>query len=278
MSETVQPRAADGLPHLGCTSGALRPAGWGGSLRTWRANPQAYVPPPKATQGGWYRRRGGQILEDLLKWTLGHNKVVCRAAWERAYGAATRRYRTIYGLVQRGHAPHQDEASQQAKSLLQLMDRVTDAAGVCLNQKRSWAACWWKGTLLLMDWSPNEQRIRIRGPGFKFLHANTYGPRARAVGLHLSYKVWKGCMKQGVHDVCLQLPGSNPGRVSVSRFADHSNFPECTSCLTKRNRWLSAAKSPASDPATVQVGQCLQPRSWHVSPACTCVLVMVRSC
>ena len=76
---------------------------------------------------------------------------------------------------------------QQAKSLLQLMDRVTDAAGVCLNQKRSWAACWWKDILLLMDWSPSEQRIRIRGPGFKFLHANTYSPRAQAFGLHLLY-------------------------------------------------------------------------------------------
>ena len=46
--------------------------------------------PPRATQGGWYRRRGGQILEDLLMDARrGHNKVVCRAAWERACGAAT---------------------------------------------------------------------------------------------------------------------------------------------------------------------------------------------
>lgn len=97
----------------------------------------------------------------ICSWTLGHNQVVCRAAWERTYGAATRRYRAIYRLVQRGHAPHHDEAGQQAKSLLQLMDRVTDAAGVCLHQTRSWAASWWKDILILMDWSPSEQRIRI---------------------------------------------------------------------------------------------------------------------
>ena len=186
-------------------------------------------------------------------WKLG-DKAVCRKAWERAYGAAHARYRTIYSLVQRGHAPHHDDASQQAKSILKLMDRVTDAAGVCLTEKRSWAANWWKEVLLLMDWMPSEQRIRIRGPGFQFLHANTYGPRAKAVGMYLSYKAWKGCMKQGVHDVCLELPGSIPAKVRVGRACNHANFPECTKCLTKRNRWLSAAKSSRSDPATVKVG------------------------
>ena len=186
-------------------------------------------------------------------WKLG-DKAVCRKAWERAYGAAHARYRTIYSLVQRGHAPHHDDASQQAKSILKLMDRVTDAAGVCLTEKRSWAANWWKEVLLLMDWMPSEQRIRIRGPGFLFLHANTYGPRAKAVGMYLSYKAWKGCMKQGVHDVCLELPGSIPAKVRVGRACNHANFPECTKCHTKRNRWLSAAKSSRSDPATVKVG------------------------
>ena len=186
-------------------------------------------------------------------WKLG-DKVVCRKAWEHAYGAAMRRYRTIYGIVQRGHAPHHDDASQQAKNIIKLMDRVTDAAGVCLTQKRSWAANWWKEVLLLMDWMPSEQRVRIRGPGFTFLHANTYGPRAKAAGMHLSYKAWKGCMKQGVHDVCRELPGSDPEKVRVGRACNHANFPECTSCLTLRNRWLSAAKSSRSDPATVQVG------------------------
>ena len=82
-------------------------------------------------------------------WKLG-DKAVCRKAWERAYGAAHARYRTIYSLVQRGHAPHHDDASQQAKSILKLMDRVTDAAGVCLTEKRSWAANWWKEVLLLV--------------------------------------------------------------------------------------------------------------------------------
>lgn len=199
-------------------------------------------------------------------WKLG-NRVVCRTAWERAYGAAGRRYRTIYGFVQRGHAPHYADASQQGATLLKLMDRVSDAAGVLLTQKRSWAANWWKEILLLMDWMPSEQRIRIRGPGFKYLHANVYGPKASAVGMHLSYKTWKGCMRQGVHDVCLELPGSVPDRVSVGRAANHANFPECTTCLTRRSAWLSAAKSPASDPATVQVSPCFR----HLVACVPCV-------
>ena len=113
-----------------------------------------------------------------------------------------------------------------------------------------------------MDWLPDEQRIRIRGPGFKFLHANVYRPRAMAAGLELSYKTWKGCMKQGVLDVCYDLPGSKPEQVKVGRAARHSNFPECTSCLTLRNRWLAAAKSSASDPATVQVRPLSPPRAF----------------
>ena len=141
-----------------------------------------------------------------------------------------------------------------------------------MTQKRSWAANWWKDILLLMDWMPNEQRIRIRGPGFKFLHANTYGVRAKAAGMHLSYKAWKGCMAQGVHDVCLELPGSVAEKVRVGRAANHSNFPESTNCLTKRNRWLSAAKNPASDPDVVQVGCCLQPSCWHISRGMTVML------
>jgi hypothetical protein len=198
---------------------------------------------------------------EIRTWKLG-NRDVCRAAWECAYGAAKRRYRTIYGLVQRGHAPHANEASMQAKSLIKLMARVNDASGVRLNEKRSWAANWWKNVLLLMDWLPDEQRIRIRGPGFKFLHANVYRPRAMAAGLELSYKTWKGCMKQGVLDVCYDLPGSKPEQLKVGRAARHSNFPECTSCLTLRNRWLAAAKSSASDPATVQVRPLSPPRAF----------------
>ena len=37
-------------------------------------------------------------------WKLG-DKAVCRKAWERAYGAAHARYRTIYSLVQRSRPP-----------------------------------------------------------------------------------------------------------------------------------------------------------------------------
>ena len=132
------------------------------------------------------------------------------------------------------------------------MDGVFDAHGARLTEKRGRAANWWKQILLLMDWCPNEQRIRIRGPGFTYLHENVYGPQAKKAGLFLEYKTWKLAMKQGIVDACRELPGSNPEKVTCGRAANHSNFPECTECSERRNRWLSAVKKPDSDPTVVQ--------------------------
>ena len=156
--------------------------------------------------------------------------------------------------------------AQQAKVLTQLMEGVVDATGGRLTQKRSYAATWWKEILYLMDWLPNEQRIRIRGPGFLYLHKEVYGPKAKASGMYLEYKAWKRSMAQGIVDVCRELPGADPKRVKCGRTANHSNFPECSECQSRRNRWLSAAKSVSSDPAVVQYlyNQLLEHnREWH---------------
>ena len=187
----------------------------------------------------------------IRTWKLD-GKPVCRDSWVRAYGATKWCVRTIYSVVQRGHAPEHKEAGQQATALVKLMARVVDAGGVHVSRKREWAANWWNDVLLLMDWLPDEQRIRIRGPGFDYLHRHVYTPVATAVGLCLGYKTWKQCMKQGIVDACRTLPGSNPKEVRCTRAANHSNFPECATCSSKRNRWLSAAKNPNSDPEKIK--------------------------
>ena len=71
----------------------------------------------------------------------------------------------------------------------------------------------------------------------------------------LQAETWKLAMKQGIVDVCRELPGSNPAKVTCGRAANHSNFPECTTCSERRNRWLSAVKKPDSDPAMVQASR-----------------------
>ena len=150
------------------------------------------------------------------------------------------------------------------------MERVVDASGAVSTAKRDWAAGWWKDVLLVMDWLPDEQRIRIRGPGFDFLHKYVYGPLSRAFGMFLSYKMWKSTMAQGIVDVCKELPGSDVNKVRCGRAANHSNFPECTECFTRRNRWLSAAKSVKSDPAVVKVSD---PQS---GPPSTPIALIIR--
>ena len=45
----------------------------------------------------------------------------------------------------------------------------------------------------------------------------------------LEYKTWKLAMKQGIVDVCRELPGSDPEKVTCGRAANHTNFPTQTS-------------------------------------------------
>lgn len=104
---------------------------------------------------------------------------VCRKGWMQARGGSARRHRDIYGLVCRGHSPSDADASKGAKKTAALLVLVKDVKGRKDNEKRGFAANWWKNLFLLMDYMPNEERIIIRGGSDEQYYKTAYAPAAK---------------------------------------------------------------------------------------------------
>jgi len=139
-----------------------------------------------------------------------------------AVGGTEKMHRTVLSCVLRGHGPGDAAAEVSLKKMLRTVEAVRDAAGSRDNEKRGYAAHWWKDYLLLCDWLPNEQRIQIRGPTYAFLHESVYGAAAKQAGKKLSYKTWMSCKAEGLVLVATLLKGSDPNKLKASRSARHS--------------------------------------------------------
>ena len=131
-------------------------------------------------------------------------------------------HRTLVSLVCRGHGPGDAAAQVMTNKMLRKVEAVCDAKGVRDNEKRGYAAHFWKNYLLLCDWLPNEQKVQIRGPSYSFVHKEVYGAPAKQAGMYLSYKTWKDCMKEGLVLLAALLPGSDPKKLRAARSARHS--------------------------------------------------------
>ena len=83
-----------------------------------------------------------------------------------AVGGTEKMHRTVLSCVLRGHGPGDAAAEVATKKMLRNVEAVLDASGTRDNEKRGYAAHWWKNYLLLCDWLPNEQKIQIRGPTY----------------------------------------------------------------------------------------------------------------
>ena len=157
----------------------------------------------------------------IKTWKLdGHE--VCRKGWMLAVGGTEKMHRTVLSCVLRGHGPGDAAAEVSVKKMLGTVEAVLDASGTRDNEKRGYAAHWWKNYLLLCDWLPNEQKIQIRGPTYAFLHKSVYGAAAEQAGMKLSYKVWMSCKAEGLVLVASLLKGSDPKTLKASRSARHS--------------------------------------------------------
>ena len=146
-----------------------------------------------------------------------------------ATGGTEKMHRTALSCVLRGHGPGDAAAEVSMKKMLTTVEAVLDARGVRDNEKRGYAAHWWKNYLLICDWLPNEERIQIRGPPYNFMHKSVYGGAAKQAGKYLSYKTWMGCKAEGLVLVSALLKGSDPKKLKASRSARHSK------CVTPPN-------------------------------------------
>ena len=139
-----------------------------------------------------------------------------------ATGGTEKIHRTALSFVLRGHGPGDAAAEVSMKKMMREVEAVLDASGVRDNEKRGYAAHWWKTYLLLCDWLPNENKIQIRGPTYDFLHKFVYGAAAKQAGKFLSYKTWMECRAEGLVLVSALLKGSDPKKLTASRSARHS--------------------------------------------------------
>jgi len=146
-----------------------------------------------------------------------------------ATGGTENIHRTALSCVLRGHGPGDATAEVSMKKMMKDVETVLDTRGVRDNEKRGYAAHWWKTYLLLCDWLPNENKIQIRGPTYQFLHEFVYGAAAKQAGKYLSYKTWMGCKEEGIILVASLLKGSDPKKLKATRSARHSK------CVTTKN-------------------------------------------
>ena len=75
-----------------------------------------------------------------------------------AVGGTEKMHRTLLSSVLRGHGPGDAAAEVSLKKMLRKVEAVLDAKGKRDNEKRGYAAHWWKNYLLICDWLPNEAR------------------------------------------------------------------------------------------------------------------------
>ena len=185
----------------------------------------------------------------IVEWTLptakGHRLVVCRAAWQRAMGGSANAHADVYALVLRGRGPADVECSAAAKQAVKLQTCVEqDRRG--RNQDRTeYAAQWWVELLHLCDWMPNDNKLVLRGPGYRFYHQHVYGPVAKAAGLFFEYKSFMKGIKPALITIARELPECDASKLRFGRAERHSKFPECSDCQEFRAAYYAALASPS---------------------------------
>jgi hypothetical protein len=101
----------------------------------------------------------------------------------------------------------------------------------------------------------SENKIQIRGPGFKTIHQSVYGVIAQLCGMMLSYKAWMSCQAEGLYQAgeALGALECDPKTLKAGRCARHSKFPECSECQQRLDDWLLATQNVATAPELVKV-------------------------
>ena len=98
----------------------------------------------------------------------------------------------------------------------------------------------------------SENKLVIRGPGYNVVYRTEYATVAKLCGMHLSYKAWKSCQKEGLLHAAEALPDCvDPTRLKCGRCAQHSKFPECSTCASRRKAWLNATQNCKTAPELV---------------------------
>ena len=92
------------------------------------------------------------LLHHVAHYSNLHLLQVCRKGWMIAVGGTEKMHRTVRSCVLRGLGPGDAAAEVSMKKMLRSVEAILDASGKRDNEKRAYAAHWWKSYLLVCDW------------------------------------------------------------------------------------------------------------------------------
>ena len=128
----------------------------------------------------------------------------------------------------RGVGPATEEGRRLAATGLMSLKRMK--AG-----KKDWATQWWCMHLELHDFLPNECTIQIRGASWQVVYAKQFTPMASLVGMGCCKSLWMKARPAALRQLCAKYyPDRSPDELRLKRSANHSRFPECTTCSDLR--------------------------------------------
>lgn len=184
-----------------------------------------------------------------------NGKVVCKKVFQEAVGGSDFAHRMALSMTLQGVHPNEVRGSQAAQKVVQHMKARH-------SSKTSWAISWWKRHLTYQDFLPNECKIQYRGPSWTDVHKSLYVPEATTLNLVLKKSQWIRARAGALQQLQRELYELNDPRLeklkstfvdkevklTVTRSARHSKFPECKECQQLRTEYqkvaskLSAAK------------------------------------
>ena len=186
---------------------------------------------------------------EVPEWRLGGagGAIVCKKAFEMAIGGSHFAHREALMLTRAGMAPSDQRAYKAAS-------RATAVLRGKGTPRTKWAQSWWRQHLMYQDWLPNEVKIQYRGPVWTVVYDTFYAPVARLAGTLLKPKQWfraRGRALEAMHHEFFPSVSIHERKLTVTRSARHSKFPECTDCQRLRERYKRVVSNPKSTPEQI---------------------------
>ena len=179
---------------------------------------------------------------EVPEWRLGgpNGRQVCQAAFRVAVGGTANSHRQALMLTLKGSPP--GDYLQQQKVAAAVRQAMKPK-----GERMLWAINWWRRHLLWSDWLPNELKIQYRGPYWSIVYDDFYYNEAKRVNMVLKPARWKRLLGSALTALQAEyFPSATDGKLTLSRSARHSKFPECSFCQIKRGNYKRIASNPRS--------------------------------
>ena len=175
-----------------------------------------------------------------------NQKPVCKQAFKTVMGGSEYAHREALALTMSGVHPLADKKKRLASKLASSLKQRK-------NTRTEWATAWWKRHLMWQDWLPNEVKIQYRGPTWEIVYKTFYAAEAFKAKMLLGIRQWREAKKDALEQLHKRFyPNVTDKKLTVTRSARHSKFPECNDCQVKREEYKEVLMSLSSTPEAVK--------------------------